>query len=307
MVGWIKLYPHYAYMDEIQQGFMDPLVFYSQPGIMTDAGKHASLLAGLPDDLASICLAVQNNMVHVFSAKRLGLNLTEDKKRTLEIRPVAEKLALIAETNDQPLSVPRPLGQRQIGNCRDFTLLLCSILRHKNIPARARCGFGTYFDPDQYVDHWICEYWNAAKKRWMMVDSELDPSAIEFFNIKFDSLDVPPEEFITAGKAWQMCRSGKADPDKFGIFDMHGLRFVWGDVVRDFLALNKVEILPWDGGWGFLNQKLSDPLPDNETLMLYDRIARLTLEINEKFPEIRVYYKSEPRFHIPSEWGLQEE
>jgi hypothetical protein len=88
---------------------------------------------------------------------------------------------------------------------------------------------------------------------------------------------------------------------------MHGLRFVWGDVVRDFLALNKVEILPWDGGWGFLDQKISDPLPDNETLMLYDRIASLTLEINEKFPEIRAYYKSEPRFRIPSEWGSQEE
>jgi hypothetical protein len=83
---------------------------------------------------------------------------------------------------------------------------------------------------------------------------------------------------------------------------MHGLRFVWGDVVRDFLALNKVEILPWDGGWGFLDQKLSDPLPDNETLMLYDRIAAMTVEINEEFSEIRAYYKNEPRFHTPSEW-----
>jgi len=286
---------------------MDPLVFYSRPGMMTEVGKYVSLLAGLPDDIASICSAVQNNMVHVFSAGRLGLNLTEDKKRTLEIRSVAEKLALMAETDDQPLSVPRNLDQRQVGNCRDFTLLLCSILRHKNIPSRARCGFGAYFEPDQYVDHWVCEYWNAVRKRWMMVDSELDQGAIEFFNIKFDPFDVPAEEFISAGKAWQMCRLGKADPNKFGIFDMHGLRFVWGDVVRDFLALNKVEILPWDGGWGFLNKKLSDPLPDNETLMLYDRIARLTLEINEKFPEIRAYYKSEPRLHIPSEWGLQEE
>jgi len=104
-----------------------------------------------------------------------------------------------------------------------------------------------------------------------------------------------------------MCRSGEADPDKFGIFDMHGLRFVWGDVVRDFLALNKVEILPWDGGWGFLDQKLSDPLPDEETLVLYDQIAAMTLEINERFPEIRAYYKNEPRLHTPAEWGLQEE
>jgi len=297
----------YAFIGENRQGFMDTLVFYSQTGIMTNAGRYASLLIDLSDDLASLCSVVQSNMVHVFSAERLGLNLTEDQKRALQIRPIAEKLALMTETNDQPLSVSKPLGQRQVGNCRDFTVFLCSILRHKGIPARARCGFGRYFDPGQYVDHWVCEYWNPAKKRWTMVDSELDASAIEFFNIKFDPLDVPSEEFMTAGRAWKLCRQRKADPDKFGIFDMHGIRFIWGDVVRDFLALNKVEILPWDGGWGFLNQKLSDPLPDEETLVLYDQIAAMTLEINEKFPEIRACYKSEPGFHIPSEWGLQEE
>jgi len=285
----------------------DPLVFYSQPGIMTDPGKHASVLAGLPDDLASICLAVQNNLVHVFWAERMGLTLTEDQQRSLQIRPVAEKLALIAETSDQPLSVPRPLDQRQVGNCRDFSVLLCSILRYKGIPARARCGFSVYFEPGQYVDHWVCEYWNAGTRRWAMVDSQLDSFERGALDIKFDPLDVPSEEFITAGRAWKMCRSGKADPDKFGIFDMHGIRFIWGDVVRDFLALNRIEILPWDGGWGFLNQKLSDPLPDEETLMLYDKIAAMTLAINEKFPEIRAYYKSEPSFHIPPGWGLQEE
>lgn len=133
-----------------------------------------------------------------------------------------------------------------------------------------------------------------------MVDSQLDALQIKALNIKFSPLDVPPDEFITAGKAWQMCRIDKADPDKFGINDMHGLRFIWGNVIRDFLALNKVEILPWDGGWGFLNQQLTDPLPDHATLKLYDQVAALTLEINEKFPEIRVYYENEPRFHIPS-------
>lgn len=78
----------------------------------------------------------------------------------------------------------------------------------------------------------------------MMVDAELDPGAIEFFHFKFDPFDVPAEVFISAGKAWQMCRLRKADPGKFGIFNMHGLRFVSGDVVLDFPALNKVEILP---------------------------------------------------------------
>jgi hypothetical protein len=284
---------------------MDSLEFYSKPGMMTDPGKHAYLLEGLPDDLVSLCQVVQNNLIHVFWAERMGVNLTEAQQGTLQVRSVSEKLARIAETSDQPLSMPRSLDKRQVGNCRDFTILLVSMLRHKGIPARARCGFGTYFDPEQEVDHWVGEYWNPLKKRWTMVDSQLDSFQTGALNIKFDPLDVPPDEFLTAGKAWKMCRAGKADPDKFGIFDMHGLRFVWGDVVRDFLALNKVEILPWDGGWGFLDQKLSDPLPDDETLGLYDKISALTTEINEKFPEIRAYYKSEPRFHTPSEWGSQ--
>jgi hypothetical protein len=286
---------------------MDPLAFYSKPGMMTDPGKQAYLLAGLPDDLVSLCQVVQNNLIHVFWAERMGVNLTEAQQSTLQMRSVSEKLAHIAETNNQPLSMPRSLDKRQVGNCRDFTILLVSMLRYKGIPARARCGFSTYFDLGQNVDHWAGEYWNSSKKRWIMVDSQLDSFQTGALNIKFNPLDVPPDEFLTAGKAWKMCRSGKADPDKFGIFDMHGLRFVWGDVVRDFLALNKVEILPWDGGWGFLDQKLSDPLPDNETLTLYDRIAALTLEINETFPEIRAYYKNEPGFRTPPEWGSQQE
>lgn len=281
---------------------MDPLTFYSEPGPMTEAGTHASLFDDLPDDISSLCKIVQNNMTHVFWAERMKIRLSKARRSTLQIRPISKKLEQIAKTNNIALTVPRSFNQRQVGNCRDFTLLLVSILRHKKIPARARCGFGTYFEPGRYIDHWVGEYWNAAEKRWIMVDSELDPSALQTFNIRFDPHDVPSDEFIVAGNAWKMCRAGKADPDKFGILDMHGLRFVWGDVVRDFLALNKIEILPWDGGWGFLNQKLSDPLPDESTLTLYDEIAQLTLEIDEKFQEIRAYYKKEPRFHAPSEW-----
>lgn len=271
---------------------------------MTNPGTYASMLAGIPDDLASICQVVQTNLVHVFWAERMGLALTEDQQLSLQIRPVAEKLAMMSEKNDQPLSIPRPLQERQVGNCRDFSVLLCTILRHKGIPARARCGFGAYFMPNHYEDHWVCEYWEPKLKRWAMVDSQLDSLQKEALHISFNPLDVPPEGFINAGRAWEMCRTGRGDPDKFGIMDMHGLRFIWGNVVRDFLSLNRIEILPWDGGWGFLDQKLSDPLPDNETLMLYDCIARMALNVNKEFEKVLGYYKTEPRMHIPSEWGF---
>ena len=44
----------------------------------------------------------------------------------------------------------------------------------------------------------------------------------------------------------QLCRAGQANPDLFGVFDMHGMWFIRGNVVRDLAALNKVELLPWD-------------------------------------------------------------
>ena len=43
----------------------------------------------------------------------------------------------------------------------------------------------------------------------------------------------------------------KLTPDQFGIFDWHGQWFVQDNLVRDFLSLNKIELLPWDG-WGLM-------------------------------------------------------
>ena len=32
------------------------------------------------------------------------------------------------------------------------------------VPARARCGFGAYFEKGKFVDHWVTEYWNEGRK-----------------------------------------------------------------------------------------------------------------------------------------------
>ena len=193
---------------------------------------------------------VQGALIHVFWAERSGRRLAESEQFTLQVRPVAEKLGYLRQADAAPLVQARPLDQRQVGNCRDFSVLLCTLLRWQGVPARARCGFATYFLPDHYEDHWVCEYWNAAQARWIMVDAQLDAFQQQVLQLDFDPLDTPADRFITAGRAYQMCRSGQASPDDFGIFDMHGLGFIQGNVVRDFLALNKVEILPWDLGLG---------------------------------------------------------
>ena len=65
-------------------------------------------------------------------------------------------------------------GKRVVSNCRHFSTMLCAFLRHKDFPARARCGFSAYFEPGKYVDHWVCEYWNSGEARWVQVDAQLD-------------------------------------------------------------------------------------------------------------------------------------
>ena len=72
------------------------------------------------------------------------------------------------ELDPNPLHIPRSKENKILGNCRDFSVTLASMLQSRGIPARPRCGFGKYFIPDHYEDHWVCEYWNAVQQRWIL-------------------------------------------------------------------------------------------------------------------------------------------
>ena len=82
--------------------------------------------------------------------------------------------------------------------------------------------------------------------------------------------------------------SGQADPATFGIADMHGLGFVRGDHVRDVAALNKMELLPWDG-WGLINGEDAALTADDWSLL--DRVAELTCGDVPDFESVRSLYE----------------
>lgn len=132
-----------------------------------------------------------------------------------------------------------------------------------------------------------------------MVDAQLDELQQQVLGISFNPMDMPPGEFVLAGEAWQMCKGGLADPDHFGIFEWHGWDFIRGNVVRDLLALNKVEVLPWDF-WGLLTRDLAHY--NEEELALIEQAARLTLGGDPAFPEIRTLYTKNPSLQVPTEW-----
>jgi hypothetical protein len=171
------------------------------------------------------------------------------------------------------------------------------MLRYKGVPARTRCGFGTYFSPGWYEDHLICEAWDPDDERWIFVDAELDDIHKEVLRYPFNPWDVPRDQFLPGGMAWQMCRRGEAAPNSFGYGNtVGGLPNIRGNLVRDVAFLNKVEILGWDY-WGLIEGDDSELVEDD--LALLDRAAALSLASNDGFHELRSLYLRDMRLRVP--------
>jgi hypothetical protein len=270
------------------------LAYFATPGALTDLTAHASLIRDLPDAIVDLCRVVQGLVVHPFLAHLYGLAPTAIRHDELEIRAASAMVDRILALDSRPIVEPRSPELRFVGNCRHFTVLLCAFLRARGVPARARCGFGAYFEPSRFVDHWVCEVWDAHGS-WRLVDAQIDALQREAFRIPFDPLDVPRTQFLVAGDAWQRCRSGRADPQRFGILDLRGLWFVRGNLVRDLAALAKRELLPWDG-WGLMAKREES---DAAELALLDRVAELTQAGEERHSEVLQLQDSEPGLRVP--------
>ncbi len=276
-----------------------PQEYYKQDGPMTALGAHAEEIRELPKDIAALCEVVQGVLIHRDIAPWLyGITLTEAQRDDGHLRPIGQMLTRIHEIDSRPITKARDVGHRLPSVCRHFSLMLCSILRAQGVPTRPRCGFGAYFTPGKFEDHWVCEYWNARDKRWILVDAQLDSIQRKALNITFNPLDVPHDRFIIAGDAWQRCRNGGADSNKFGLThaNLKGLWFVAGNVIRDLASLNRMEMLPWDV-WGMMD--MNDDAFTDEKKTLIDRVAALTLAGDDKFAEVRTIYESDERLRVP--------
>src|SRR5207247_789901 len=173
--------------------------------------------------------------------KIVGWRPPKDRHPEIDTRRVRAMLARLAALDPRPLAEARPPERRLVDCCRDFTVLLCAMARHHGIPIRARVGFARYFIPDFHVDHEIVEWWDSGERRWRLVDPELSERHLAHYQIGFDPFDVPRNQFIVGGRAWQLCRTGAADPETFGLApdlpEPRGIRFVRGHVIQDLAAL----------------------------------------------------------------------
>jgi hypothetical protein len=249
-------------------------VIYAQVGPLTDLSMYHAHLVHLPNDIADLCRIIQGLLVHVFWHGLDASPLTEDRKRALQTRPAAAKLAVILALDDRPLTIARPPERRLAATSRDYSLLLVALLRHQGIPARVRCGFATFFAPRRYEEHWMVEYWSDDDLRWVLVDPQMDDTQRAALSVAFDPLDVPRSRFLSGGAAWQRCRSGSLDPALFGSLENRGMHAIRCTLIHDLAALNRVEMLPWDR-WGLMLPP--DEMLSDDDITLLDTVAHVTV------------------------------
>ena len=260
-----------------------PLEFYAAQSAITDPGSYSSLFTDLPHDLPGLHQIVQNIYIHVWKVRKYNPEWLKNRTHEYESRSVAKSLALVMAHDQHPLTEARPKSEKLIIDCRHFAVLLVSMLRYQGIPARVRCGFATYLEKSHYQDHWVAEYWNG--ERWVMEDPDL---------VKHD---IPPAEFITGGKAWQMIRAKEISDLQFG-FSPHDLG-EWAvryDLPRDLAAINKIEMLSGDS-WGDMEKK--EPLVTAKDRKLLDEAAQWSLAPNSDFDAMRAFYDATDSLRVP--------
>ena len=271
--------------------------FYLVNGPMNGVGDPSPALRDLPKRIVSLCEIAQGVLIHRDIAPWLyELKLSSEARDLANIRPVARMIEEIKRRNAKPLRETRAPAERMPCVCWHFSSFIAAILREQGVPARPRCGFGTYFNPGRFEDHWVAEYWNTAERRWVLVDAQLDEVQRRTFRVDFDPTDVPHDRFILAGDAWQQCRAGRVDPDLFGlsIIEEQGLWWIAQNLIRDLASLNRVEMLPWDV-WGMMPRPTGTISDEDKTFL--DRVAALTLGGDDAIAALREIYDN-PRVKV---------
>jgi hypothetical protein len=274
------------------------LNFYTEPSALTSPGRHAEAFGALPNDPVALARIVQGLVLHKYMAHAYSVEVTPGRDSEAHTRRVESMLEQILALDDRPLPALRTPEKRLFGVCGHFTSMLVAMLRAKGIPARERAGFGAYFNAPYFEEHVLCEYWNADDGRWIFLDTQFDATWHAELKIDHDAFDVPRDRFLTAGAAWNLCRSGKGDPNLFGIFqgNRRGLWFIAAELIRDVAALNKMEVLVWDV-WGAMPK--SDTRFDAALLKYFDQLAALTHDPDASFDDLMTLYRYDHGVQVP--------
>jgi excinuclease ABC subunit A len=268
--------------------------YYTQQSVITDPGIYSHLFDRLPHDLSNLVKTVQGLVLSLPWEDAYDLDTPRERHNEIYLRKVPEMLKRIVELDSSPLTVRRPPEKRKVSLCRDFAVLLVSMLRYQNVPARVRVGFAGYYRAEipRYWDHRIAEYWNKESKRWVFVDAMTEEPILERLRFRIDPLNIDTSsQLLLAGNVWQKCRAGKAKLQEFGDSpDDLGMPPIRYALLHDFDCLNKNELIGFDAWHTLINKPESEVTEEEKTLL--DKVAEMTNHDDSNFSGLRELYQA---------------
>ena len=282
--------------------------------VNSDPGVHARAYDDLPQDVEALCDALHHLLLHMFWIGEKTYGITHEalkasgRKMCVEfaLTTAEERLASILSLDPSPLSEKRPVHLRSIGCCRDFALMLTSILRHRNIPARVRTGVALYFKAeDGYLieDHYVTEHWNAAEERWQLTDPQIDEVQRPAIRDGLNTVDLPDGAFLTGWELLQGLRDGEI-PETVGFPPVNaGLTYGRNKLFADFIGLTNRE-LPVHGWWGLGEPKPSDPSDEGLMDQMIDLLRGIEENDAAALERATRLFRAHPRLKMPEKYEV---
>ena len=285
--------------------------FYKQTSLYTDLGLYKNFMKNLPDDINDLCILQRKQIIHpvafdIHNIRKQSNCFWGDMTKVPITRldyeddlfPTA--ISMISELlrKDKIYSVNRKAEDKINVTCRGEAILLAATLKAKGYSARVRSGFAPYIKYDGVsYDHWITEYYDEIKQRWVLVDADEHCPDHE---MGFDLNDIPRNKFIFGAEAYLGMRTGKykteeiyyaSDPATLGLkASIRGLFYDFHSLMNDeiiFLHLPK-----------YIQDKNFE-LNEEEYIEL-DNLAELLLEPDKNFDKILDIWNNKSKFRIMS-------
>jgi hypothetical protein len=137
-------------------------------------------------------------------------------------------------------------------------------------------------DDNHYIEHWICEYWDEAEKRWRLLDANntflLASSGIEV------GFHLPPEYFEYAFEAWKKMRKDENfNPDQYKEWPLDGRSHIRQQLLMDFFNLLNHDVAGED-----------QPTPDEKAFIKEKKYEELTGEELDELDALADLLASDP-------------
>lgn len=287
------------------------LNFYKKTSLYTDLGLYKKFCKNLTDDINELCILQRKQIIHPNAFDNPNIRKSVDEiygdmtkvpitRLDYEDDLFPTAISMISELlrKDTNYSIERKAENKIHVTCRGQAILLASILKAKGYSARVRSGFAPYIKYDGVAyDHWITEYYDESKKRWVLVDADEHCFKHES---RINLNDIDRNEFIFGAEAYLGMRNNKykteqiyyaSDPATLGLkASIRGLFY-------DFHCLMNDEII-----FLHLPKYIQDKkiILSEEEYKELDNLATLLLNPDKNFDKLLEIWNNESKFRIMS-------